>query len=731
MSDSRRIAVIRQLSDTECGPACLAMLLTWFGRSTSLQQLRDYLQAGRDGLSIATLVECAQQEGLLTNGRRVAADDLATLKTPALLHWRERHFVLLESVTPTHAIIVDPARGRQRVALNTINENLSGPAVEFRAGPDFQQRTPVDARPVIRYVQWLFEPTVARQYLVVAIIVSLALQLFALLVPAATAVLVDSTIPWASYGAGPLVAAIACMVIARVGVSLLRGQVIARLQRAIDGHVSVQFFDHLLRLPHQFFLQRTTGDLLQRVNGNAAIRDLFTTQLIGASLDAPMAVGFLAILFAVSPLLAIIALVSAAAQVGILLLAMQRQRDLAVRVLAARAEEQGRTIETLAGIAFVKAVAAESRMHARWQQAFQRHQATLFETTVLATGIEAMLGGLRLATPLIGLVVGMMAVNNGSLSLGQMLAGTTLVASFIQPVLALIQAAQQLQTAGAYIERVVDVLDTTPETSPHERNETHPELAFATTTAMSRPGRRLTCHALEFRFGSGSPPTFSDVSIDIAPGQALGIIGPTGSGKSTLAKVLMGLWPPTAGQLLHDGEHFGMHRQRLRSRTGAVLQEFEVFSGTVMENIALGMPDASLEMVRRAATMACLDGDITGMPMGYHTQIGDRGIALSGGQRQRLALARALLHTPDLLVLDEATSQLDEQTEHVINNRVATLGATRIIVSHRLSAVRDVNWLLVLQAGRVVAAGAPEDVLRELRSPMTSASLAHVQRKAG
>jgi ABC-type bacteriocin/lantibiotic exporter with double-glycine peptidase domain len=706
------------------------MLLTYFGRSTSLQHLRDQLNAGRDGLSIVELVKVAQGEGLLAQGRHATVENLAALKAPTLLHWRERHFVLLESVTRTHAVIVDPAAGRRRVPLNAIEQDLSGAAVEFEIGPNFEARNSAETSPLLRYLRWLFEPPIARKYLLVAIVGSLALQLFGLLVPAATAVLVDSTMAWNRHGMVPVVAAVVCMVVARIGVSMMRGHVIARLQRVIDGHVSVQFFDHLLRLPHQFFLQRTTGDLLQRVNGNTAIRELFTTQLIGASLDAPMALGFLAILFVVSPMLATLAFVSAVGQVAVLAFAMRRQRELAVRVLAARADEQGRTIETLTGIAFVKAVAAESGMLARWSQAFRHHQQTTFETTLLATEIEALLGGLRLATPLTALIMGMAAVNSGSLSLGQMLAATTLVASFVQPVLALMQAAQQLQTAGAYIERVMDVLDSTPEAASHKPKNTDtnpPDIAEA---VEGHAGRRLAGRALAFRFSNGSLPAFEDVTFDLEPGGALGIIGPTGSGKSTLAKVLMGLWMPTGGELLHDGEPFNAHRQRFRSRTGAVLQEFDVFSGTVMENIALGAPDATLSAVRHAAMLACLDDDIAQMPMGYHTQVGDRGAALSGGQRQRLALARALLHAPDLLVLDEATSQLDERTEKAVNARVATLGCTRVIVSHRLSAVREVDWLLVMKAGRVVSAGTPHSVLQSHRETTARVRTPGEHRKA-
>jgi ABC-type bacteriocin/lantibiotic exporter with double-glycine peptidase domain len=202
------------------------------------------------------------------------------------------------------------------------------------------------------------------------------------------------------------------------------------------------------------------------------------------------------------------------------------------------------------------------------------------------------------------------------------------------------------------------------------------------------------------------------VSFAIDPGNKLAIIGPTGSGKSTLVKVLLGLWSPTAGVVLHN--HVDIREidlADLRSRSGVVLQEPDIFGGTIRENIAMRRPGASMDEIRAAGRMACLDEEVLGMPLSYDTNVGDRGTALSGGQRQRLALARALIDAPDLLILDEATNHLDVHTEAKVDSVIAELGCTRIVVSHRLSAVQNADWVILLDSGRVTAQGTPKEVL--------------------
>lgn len=723
MSRPKHLPLIRQLAETECGPACLAMLLSYHGRQTTVQHLRERANTGRDGMTINGLIHIAQQEGLSGKVQQVHPSQPHSLRLPALLHWNSKHFVILEKLNTQYAGIVDPAIGRQKLTLEALRQNFTGTAVEFTPTHNFQPRK-LNAKPHYqRYVSWLFTPLQAKRLLALTLLASLALQGFGFIVPAATAWLVDSRFDWQSSGPILVIAALASISITRAGISWGRGYSIASLQMLVDQEMTMGFFEHLLRLPHRFFLQHNTGDLLVRLNSNGVIRELFTTQLVAVILDAPMALGFLAALLWMSPTMAALAVASTLTQILVIWQVLGKQRELVSHAIDARSEEHGQTVEILNNITYLKAAAAELPLFLRWQKAFQRQQKATFKLAVIGATTEGVLGGLRLLTPVGALLIGMHEVNHGLISLGFMLAATTLVQSFTQPVLSLIQSVQQLQLADAYMERILDVIDTTPELPRlNAQADIQAQAGRATITSVNsrkqKPqGRKIEFRNVHFHFALSTPPVLENVSFNIPHGRSLGIIGATGSGKSTAARLALGLWQPTRGLVLYNNSPVtGTANRETRLRTGAVLQELDIFSGSIRDNITLGIPNASDEAMHKASSLACLHNDILAMPLGYNTQIGDRGSALSGGQKQRLALARALLRNPDFLVLDEATSQLDINTERQINENIRQLCCTRLIISHRLSAIADTDWVIVLKNGQVAAQGSPDEIISRYKN---------------
>lgn len=710
---NRRVPFIRQLSDVECGPACLAMVLTHHGRATSVAELREKVVAGRDGVTASALLRVAEAEGMIGRGVAASASALRDLSVPAILHWSGCHYVVLEGMRGEAARIVDPAFGRRTASPLELTESFSGMAMEFRPGDAFRRRTAERWAKSLGILRALFREVRHRQLLAAAIALSALLQCFALAVPILTAWIVDSAGLTLTGASVPSIAIAVCaLVLGRAAIGWMRSITGARLQRALDAQVSVAFFEHLLKLPFSFFQQRSTGDLLLRLSSNGAIREAFTTQLQTLCLDVPTAVLYVALLVAVSPLLAVVAVCAAVLQAALLAYAVHRQQDIAARMLTARSKEQGCTVEVLSGITFVKASAAESRMVARWRSVFDRQLEVGYEYAVFSARLEAVLGSLRFATPLVALIVGIVEVQNGRMTPGVMLAAASLVGLFIQPVMTLLQSMQTLQLVLAYVDRVADVLETPPERAGGiALTETRVPRA-SRVRPWNGKGRAVECRNVGFSFAQVGDDKLSDVSFAIDPGSKLAIIGPTGSGKSTLVKVLLGLWSPTSGVVLHN--HVDLREidlADLRSRSGVVLQEPDIFGGTIRENIAMRRPGASMDEIRAAGRLACLDEEVLGMPLSYETNVGDRGTALSGGQRQRLALARALIDAPDLLILDEATNHLDVHTEAKVDSVIAGLGCTRIVVSHRLSAVENADWVILLDSGRVTAQGAPKEVL--------------------
>jgi ATP-binding cassette, subfamily B, bacterial len=368
--------------------------------------------------------------------------------------------------------------------------------------------------------------------------------------------------------------------------------------------------------------------------------------------------------------------------------------------LQVEAKEQGYTYELLAGIETLKAAGAEQRAAEHWEGLFVDQVNVDLSRGRLNAKVEAVMGTLQMGSPLAVLVYGGYQVLGGSISLGTMLAAAALAIGFLEPLGALVTTGLQVQLMRSYMERINDVLDT-----PREQEG-------QTVT----PARRLTGHvradAVSFAYGLLAPPVVRDVSLEVQPGQRLGIAGRSGSGKSTLAHLLLGFYTPTAGRIVFDGTDLAeLEVHSLRRQLGIVTQRPYLFGSTIRENIALTDPAIPFEAVVEAAKLACIHDDIAAMPMGYDTLLLDGGASLSGGQQQRIALARAFVHRPAILLLDEATSDLDSVTERMVLDRLDSLGCTTIVIAHRLSTIRNADHILVMEAGRIVERGTHHELM--------------------
>jgi ABC-type bacteriocin/lantibiotic exporter with double-glycine peptidase domain len=323
----------------------------------------------------------------------------------------------------------------------------------------------------------------------------------------------------------------------------------------------------------------------------------------------------------------------------------------------------------------------------------------------LEASVLTVTGTLQLGSPLAILVYGGFQVLDGSLSLGIMLAAAALAAGFLEPLATLIDTGLKLQLLRSYMERINEVLD-----APREQE------GQAVTTAHRLSGW-LNAENVSFSYGPLAPPVVKDVSLEVQPGQLVGIVGRTGSGKSTLAHLLLGLYPPTSGRILFDGTDLAkLELKSLRTQIGIVTQRPYLFGATIRQNIALSDPAMPQQAVVTAAKLACIHDEIVAMPMGYDTRLVDGGASLSGGQQQRIALARALAHRPTIVLLDEATSDLDGVTERRVHENLSTLGCTRIVIAHRLSTVVNADLILVMEEGRIVQHGM-HDELKVLPGP--------------
>jgi ATP-binding cassette, subfamily B, bacterial len=483
--------------------------------------------------------------------------------------------------------------------------------------------------------------------------------------------------------------------------TLLRSHLLLQLRTRLDVHLTTAFVEHLVDLPYAFFLGRSAGDLMMRLQSNTVVREFLTTGAIAALIDGSLASLYLVLLFMLSPPLAALVLGLGLLQVMVLLLARRRNQHLMSETLQVEAKSQSYSFELLAGIETLKAAGAERRAAEHWERLFIDQVNVALRRGRLDASVDTVTGTLQLGSPLAILVYGGFQVLNGGISLGTMLAAAALAAGFLEPLATLIETGLKLQLLRSYMERINDVLD-----APREQEG-------QTVAIAHRLTGRVQAEGVSFAYGGPlAPPVVNDVSLEVQPGQLVGIVGRSGSGKSTLACLLLGLYPPTSGRILFDGRDLAeLDLKSLRGQIGIVTQRPYLFGGTIRRNIALSNPEMPHEMVVDAAKLACIHDEIVAMPMGYDTPLVDGGVSLSGGQQQRIALARALAHRPTILLLDEATSDLDSVTERMAQHNISALGCTRIVIAHRLSTIVDADLILVMEEGRIVQRGTHAELM--------------------
>lgn len=695
----RRVPVLSQLSRTECGAACLAMILGYHGRRTTVAEVREACSIGRDGLSALTMAQVARGYGLRAKAYAVEAGQLGQLRLPAILHWGGGHFVVLETWTPREIGMVDPAMGRLRISREQLQAGFTGVALTFAPADGFEARGRAGAeRALWGFLAGMFSGQPAKGLLARVLLASALLQGLGLILPLATKALVDGLLVPGEGGAGLLTLcglSMAGMAAAQAAAAWWRGRALLALRSRLDSRMMGDFVSHLLSLPFQFFQQRTSGDLLARLTSNSLLREALTNQTLSVLLDGTFILVYLGILLALAPAFAVVVLAAGGLQIIVTLVARGRSRQLAQQELSAGAEERSFLIELVKGISHIKASGAERAACEQWANLFRNQLACATERGRHQTGVEAALGGLRNLTPVLLLWLGASEALAGRMSVGTMLAIQAMAGALLAPVATLIANAQPLQTAAAHAERLADVLNAAPE-----------QIDSISRFADHAPRGRIELRDVGFRYSARSPVVLKQVSCLIEPGQKVALVGASGSGKSTLAWLLLGLFPPDEGEIRFDGLPLqSLDYRALRSHFGIVLQDSAIFSGSIARNILFSNPRASVADAVEAAGRAGLHEEILRMPMGYETLLSEGGANLSGGQRQRLALARALARAPRILLLDEATCHLDSVTEAAIHRNLDALGCTRIIIAHRLGAIRNADQILVLDQGRIAEQG--------------------------
>lgn len=696
-----RYPFIAQQSSSDCGVACLAMISQYWGTRFDLNSLRELAKVGRSGTTLKHLASAAETIGYHARPIRASLGALAEQRQPWIAHWQGDHYVVVYRVARNRVLIADPARGKNWLDRKQFLENWTGFALLL--DPTERLKASASEKPSLgRFwgLLWVY-----RSVLWQIIVISLLIQVFGLVAPLFTQVILDKVVTQKSlitlnvFAIGLLL-----FNVWRIGLAAVRQYLLDFFSNRLNLTLVSGFISHALRLPLQFFEQRQVGDIITRVQENHKIQLFLVRQAVSTWLDATMATVYLGLMFYYNWNLALLVVGLIPPIVILTLVATPFLRKISREIFNEDADQNSLLVEMMTGIATVKAIAAEKEIRWRWEDRLTRLLNVQFKGQKFANNLQVVGGLINSIGSTALLWYGATLVIRGQLTIGQFVAFNMLIGSVISPVLSIVGLWDEFQEVLISVERLNDVFTATPEETPGR-----PMLLLPSIRGEVRFDN------VTFRYEqSEDRNTLQNISFTAQPGQTIAIVGRSGSGKSTLVKLLQGLYHPVSGRVCIDGHDLAhVSPESLRSQLGVVPQECFLFSGTILENIQLYRPEFSLEQVVEVAKLAEAHGFIQDLPIGYNTKVGERGANLSGGQRQRIAIARALLGDPAILVLDEATSSLDTESERRFQQNLTRIsrGRTTFVIAHRLSTVRHADQILVLDQGILLEQGTHEELV--------------------
>lgn len=694
---SRKITPVLQVAAGDCAHACLSMVLDAHGSKVSIEDLRGSHEAAVEGISIKRMLHAASQFKLSGRAVRAGLKNLSALRLPAILHWNFNHYVVLESIDANGATVLDPSYGRRRISIEDLSGHYTGIAIEFWKMQEYRR-----VRRLVRTSLsdlWSSMRGAKRSALTV-VLLSFMVQGLLLVGPLLFSVVIDQAIGFESNSVllAIFLAIVAASLLSAVS-DLLRKLSLLSLGSQLAAQINFNLVNHLLRLPFDYFQRRRLSDLMSRIDSIRVLKDALTEGAVPVFVDGVFSIITLIVLFSVSPMAAFVTLGLLLVFASIKVVTYPRMRARAEEVIDREADEQAVLMETVRGIQTVKTMNAERVRLSAWHgasvlslQSNQRMQemASTLETT--RVGITTL--DFALVTAICaGMVI------DGEISLGALFAVVALRQQFQDRAYPLINRCFDFRLVGMRLQRLADITRTPPEI---------PDTAGNTRISVVEKGE-IEINDLRYRYSQDSNWVVDGVSLHVRAGEFIAINGQSGGGKSTLIRLLIGLLAPEEGEIRIDGRILDRSSiEAYRADIAVVMQDDELFSGTIFDNISGFDPDVDIERVRAAAEMADIALDIDRMSTGYFSFIGDMGSALSGGQRQRILLARALYRQPRILFLDEGTANLDPERESNIVNALRGLGITTVCVAHRSRTLEAADKVYEMRGGRLIPHGQAE-----------------------
>lgn len=691
----RQYPLIVQMSAMDCGVACLAMIAAYYGRSVRMSRLRDLAKVTNQGTDLKSLVDAAETIGFLARGIKANYEGLLRLKLPIICHWGTNHYTVLYEITRDDVTMADPADDLIRLTKEKFLERYSGYALELSPTAklgDGEKRLPSFGR------YWPLLKAHQRTLLDIGL-ASIVIQLLMLATPLFTQVVVDKVLIHQSLSMlNVLLLGMILLSLFQTVVTGLRTYFMAFTGMKLDQSLFVHFYKHVLSLPLSFFEERTQGDVMTRFAENRKIRELMSGSTLATLIDVFMAIAYLLIIYIYNFAFGLFTTAYVLIFALIAFAVAPTLRTIRRRAFHKDIAANSYLLESLRGIEKIKSAASENRTRWAWELRFVDALNTNFTGTLVSRATQLVSELVHLSGNILLLWFGANLVIQETISIGQLMAMNLMVARITEPILHVVDVWDDLQDVTVALERLDDVLDQKSEESDLDSKFFLPSVTG-----------KIRFDSVTFRYpGNSSQNALQNVSFVIEPGQMIGVVGRSGCGKSTLLKLIQGLYPPTGGRIyVDDHDLANVSLSSLRTNIGVVAQHDYLFRGSIHEAIAYYKPDASIQEVISAAKLAGIHEFISSLPRAYDYELTEAGGNLSGGQRQRMAIARAIVHNPKIIIFDEATSFLDSESERAIQSSLVLLRGNRtmIVVAHRLSTIRDCDTIFVVDRGQIVETG--------------------------
>lgn len=703
-----RVPTIIQLEAAECGAAALSMILSYYGKYVSLEEVRTACGVTRDGASIIGILKAGASYGLLAESHLINLESLYDMPLPLIVFWNFNHFVVIEGFARDQVYINDPATGPYAISYEQLNRSFTGMALIFDVGINFEPSgKPKSIMETL--VNLVKKAKIPFGY---AFLAGLGLVIPALALPAFTQFFIDLILVQRIFiWGGWLLFVMGLVVVVTIILKYVQLRVLSRLFIQLSTAFSSEFLWHVLRLPYYFYVQRYTGEIANRMQLTDEIAKTLTTRLTGMIIDAIVATMFGIVMFYYDPIITAFGMAIITLDLILMRYLYRSREDAYYYYQQTSGRSQGYSISALKGIDTLKASGMEQLYFSRWAGFYTKsiNALQIIGQKDLYAGIFPSF--LKMLTIVMILSFGAWRVINGYLTVGMLIALTMLMDNFIAPITRLLDFSQVAQLLKVDSSRLEDVLDHPLEPSfVNAENNAHKKIKQFPYPKLHG---LVELRDITFGFNKSEDPILKNISFTIKPGAYVGLVGSTGSGKSTLTKIISGLLQPLEGSVLFDDvTREQLPRSLINNSIAIVEQEPVLFSATIKDNISFFDPLITLEEVVKAAKDACIHDMIVERKGGYDLVLETNGSNLSGGERQRIEIARALIKQPSILILDEATSALDTDTEARVMQNIRRRGCTCFIIAHRVNTISYCDEILTLDKGRIVQRGTPEELLK-------------------